>query len=160
MKGGAVREAGPEVQERNQGAGSREHRAGEKGRSQREESGGQRERPEGQDAGKRPSPSGFVQPATVCGRAAGGHQAGSPPVNAKTTPTKSKNTGGSPIIMTNHCTLTTEYNPQTYAKETKPAVFQGVPITVTHLTPILSTDERVKPSCTSRWWKSCGSFRP
>jgi hypothetical protein len=33
---------------------------------------------------------------------------------------------------------------KTYAKETKTALFQGKPITVTHLTPILSPDERAK----------------
>jgi len=33
---------------------------------------------------------------------------------------------------------------QTYAKETKTALFQGKPITVTHLTPILSPEERAK----------------
>jgi hypothetical protein len=32
--------------------------------------------------------------------------------------------------------------PKSYAKETKVAVFQGKTITVTHLTPVLSTDER------------------
>ena len=31
-----------------------------------------------------------------------------------------------------------------YAKETKTAVFQGKPITVTHLTPVYSPDEREK----------------
>ena len=33
---------------------------------------------------------------------------------------------------------------QTYAKETRTALFQGKPITVTHLTPILSPEERAK----------------
>ena len=33
---------------------------------------------------------------------------------------------------------------QTYAKETKTALFQGKPITVMHLTPILSPEERAK----------------
>ena len=33
---------------------------------------------------------------------------------------------------------------QTYAKETKTALFQGKLITVTHLTPILSPEERAK----------------
>ena len=32
----------------------------------------------------------------------------------------------------------------TYAKEVKTAIFQGKPITVTHLTPILSPNERAK----------------
>jgi len=32
----------------------------------------------------------------------------------------------------------------TYARETKTALFQGKPITVTHLTPILSPEERAK----------------
>ena len=32
----------------------------------------------------------------------------------------------------------------TYAKETKTTMFQGKPITVTHLTPILSPEERAK----------------
>jgi hypothetical protein len=41
--------------------------------------------------------------------------------------------------MMNHCTLTTEYR-----KETQTAVFQGKPITITHLTPILSTEEKEK----------------
>ena len=36
---------------------------------------------------------------------------------------------------------------QTYAKETKTALFQGKPITVTHLTPILSPEERAKIKC-------------
>ena len=46
--------------------------------------------------------------------------------------------------MTKSCTLTTEYATQTYAKETKTATFQGKTITVTHLTPILSPDDREK----------------
>jgi len=33
---------------------------------------------------------------------------------------------------------------KTYAKETKTALFQGKPITVTHLTPMLSPEERAK----------------
>jgi stress response protein YsnF len=33
---------------------------------------------------------------------------------------------------------------QTYAKETKTVLFQGKPITITHLTPIPSPEERVK----------------
>ena len=32
----------------------------------------------------------------------------------------------------------------TYARETKTALFQGKPIIVTHLTPILSPEERAK----------------
>ena len=32
----------------------------------------------------------------------------------------------------------------TYARETKTALFQGKPITVTHLTPMLSPEERAK----------------
>jgi len=31
-----------------------------------------------------------------------------------------------------------------YAKETKTTTFQGKPITVTHLTPVLSPDERAR----------------
>jgi len=46
--------------------------------------------------------------------------------------------------MTNSRTLTTEYCPQTYAKETKIAIFQGKSITVTHLTPVLTPDARDK----------------
>jgi len=33
---------------------------------------------------------------------------------------------------------------QSYTKETKTAVFQGKPITVTHLTPAFSSGERAK----------------
>jgi hypothetical protein len=41
--------------------------------------------------------------------------------------------------MTDHCTLTTEYS-----KTATTAVFQGKTITVTHLTPILSAEQREK----------------
>ena len=41
--------------------------------------------------------------------------------------------------MTKSCTLTTEYS-----KTTTTAQFHGKPITVTHLTPILSPEEREK----------------
>jgi hypothetical protein len=46
--------------------------------------------------------------------------------------------------MTNSRTLKTEYNPQNYTRETKTAIFQGKSITVTHLTPVLTPDERAK----------------
>ena len=41
--------------------------------------------------------------------------------------------------MRDHCTLTTEYS-----KTTATAIFQGKPITVTHLTPNLSPNERAR----------------
>ena len=50
------------------------------------------------------------------------------------------------------CSLKIEYGnrrvrmmkQQNYAKETKTAVFKGKPITVTHITPALSAEERAK----------------
>ena len=33
---------------------------------------------------------------------------------------------------------------QNYAKETKTIIFQGKPVTVTHLTPILTPEQRAK----------------
>jgi len=38
-------------------------------------------------------------------------------------------------------------NKQNYARETKTVLFQGKAITVTHLTPILSPEERKKRKC-------------
>ena len=35
-------------------------------------------------------------------------------------------------------------NQQNYTKETETAVFGGKPITVTHITPVFSTEERAK----------------